>query len=54
MGCKNEIYAKNWVRSTWTTKPGKSQQSIESQRSMVHGQLRMTSTDDASVDDVRN
>ena len=20
MDCKNEIYAKNWVRSTWTTK----------------------------------
>ena len=20
MDCKNEIYAKNWIRSTWTTK----------------------------------
>lgn len=37
MNCKNEIYAKNWVRSNWTTKsqlrkkvnshPSKSQQS---------------------------
>ena len=29
MDCKNEIYTKNWVRSTWTAKvnPGKSQQS---------------------------
>ena len=27
MDCKNEIYVKNWVRSTWTAKvnPGKSQ-----------------------------
>ena len=29
MDCKNKIYAKNWVRSTWTTKvnPRKSQRS---------------------------
>ena len=29
MDCKNEVYMKNWVRSTWTTKsqPWKSQRS---------------------------
>ena len=29
MNCENEIYTKNWVRSTWTAKsqPGKSQRS---------------------------
>ena len=29
MDCKNEIYAKNWIRSTWTAKVnfGKSQRS---------------------------
>ena len=31
MDCKNGIYAKNWIRRTWTTKvnPGESQRSIE-------------------------
>ena len=42
MNCKNEIYAKTWVRSTWTAKsqlwskltikPSQSQPSRESQR----------------------
>ena len=29
MDCKNEIYVKNWIRSTWIAKvnPGKSQRS---------------------------
>ena len=35
MDCKNEIYAKNWVRSTWTEKkstPEKSTVKVNSQR----------------------
>ena len=41
--CKNEIYEKNWVRSTWTAK---SQQSKSTEKSMVNhspSQLKMTS-----------
>ena len=39
MDCKNGIYAKNWIRRTWTTKvnPGESQRSIEKVK--VNGQL---------------
>ena len=34
MDCKNEIYAKNWVRSTWTEKvnPEKSTVKVNGQR----------------------
>ena len=36
--CKNEIYAKNWIMSTWTAK-----------KSMVNGQSqRLTPSDDVS------
>ena len=38
MDCKNEIYVKNWVKSTWTAKvnPGKSQQStLQKSKSML-------------------
>ena len=57
--CKNEIYAKNWVRSTWTAKVNlaKSQRSkstaSQSQRSTMTsaGAWRMTLADDV-VDDV--
>ena len=36
--CKNEIYAKNWVKSTWTAKvnPKKSQQlTLQKSKSML-------------------
>ena len=44
--CKNEIYAKNWVRSTWTTKSQLCQK--------VNGQTRLKSTvkREESMDDV--
>ena len=59
--CKNEIYAKNWVRSTWPEKvnPGKvngqsqrstvvnGQRSVKGQRS-VNGQ-KMMSQDDVAM-----
>ena len=52
---KNEIYAKNWVRSTWTAKvnSGKKSTASQSQRSTMTsaGAWRMTSADDV-VDDV--
>ena len=38
MDCKNEIYAKNWVRSTWTAKvnPKKSQRlTLQKSKSML-------------------
>ena len=28
LDCKNEIYAKNWVRSTWTTKVNSGKKSM--------------------------
>jgi len=36
--CKNEIYAKNWIRSTWTAKVnyGKKSMVRQSQRSTVN------------------
>ena len=60
--CKNEIYAKNWVRSTWITKVnyGKKstvkvngQSTVNSQRATLTstGAWRMTSANDV-VDDV--
>ena len=41
--CKNEIYAKNWVRSTWTGKVNSRKKSMvkptESQRSIARSQM---------------
>ena len=41
MDCKNEIYAKNWIRRTWTTKvnPGESQRSIEKVKVNVNSEM---------------
>ena len=54
--CKNEIYAKNWVRSTWTAKVNSGKKStvkVNGQWSALTsaGAWRMTSADDV-VDDV--
>ena len=61
--CKNEIYAKNWVRSTWTAKVNSSKKSTVkvNPKSKVNGQsqqwstvwstswLTMTSADDVAM-----
>ena len=41
--CKNEIYAKNWVRSTWTEKstPKKSTVKVNGQRSTVNARSKV-------------
>ena len=53
--CKNEIYAKNWVRSTWTAKVNSDKKvNGQSQRGSTMtsaGAWQMTSVD-AVVDDV--
>ena len=36
MDCKNEIYAKNWVRSTWTAKVN-GQSQPQSKSTLVNG-----------------
>ena len=41
--CKNEIYAKNWVRSTWTAKVNG-----QSQRSTVNADVSRCVADDVS------
>ena len=41
--CKNEIYAKNWVRSTWTAKVNG-----QSQRSTVNADVSRCVVDDVS------
>ena len=49
--CKNEIYAKNWVRSTWTAKVNFGKKSTVK----VNGQSKSTVNDDVSrcvADDV--
>ena len=49
--CKNEIYAKNWVRSTWTAKVNSGKKST----GKVNGQSKSTVNDDVSrcvADDV--
>ena len=50
--CKNEIYAKNWVRSTWTAKVNSGKKSQRLKSTLVNGQVNswsmMTSAD---VDD---
>ena len=51
--CKNEIYAKNWVRSTWTAKVNSGKKStvkVNGQaKSMVNGQRGQRSADDVAV-----
>ena len=60
--CKNEIYAKNWVRSTWTAKVnsdkkstvkvnGQSKSTVNGQRWCQQVRAQMTSADDV-VDDL--
>ena len=48
--CKNEIYVKNWVRSTWTVKVNSGKKSTVSQSQRLTltsaGVWRMTSEDD--------
>ena len=49
--CKNEIYVKNWVRSTWTAKVNSDKKSTVK----VNGQSKSTVNDDVSrcvADDV--
>ena len=53
MDCKNEIYAKNWVRSTWTAKSQlwvkvNSEQSTEADVSKLSTNWMMTSSSDIS------
>ena len=38
MDCKNEIYAKNWVRSTWTAKVNSGEKSTVNSPVKVNGQ----------------
>ena len=49
--CKNEIYTKNWIRSTWTAKVNSDKKSTVK----VNGQLKSTVNADVSrcvADDV--
>ena len=39
--CKNEIYAKNWVRSTWTEKVNPGKVNGQSQRSTVNARSKV-------------
>ena len=53
--CKNEIYVKNWIRSTWTAKVNSGKKStvkVNGQRSTMTsaGAWRMTSADDVADD----
>ena len=58
--CKNEIYAKNWVRSTWTAKVNSGKKSTvkvnhQPKSTMVNGQVNVLVNDDVSkcvADDV--
>ena len=50
MDCKNEIYAKNWIRSTWTTKVNYDKKSTvkvnpQSKSPQVNNLLMMTLAD---------
>ena len=52
--CKNEIYAKNWVRSTWTAKVNSGKKStvkVNGQRSTMTSACawQMTSADDVAM-----
>ena len=58
--CKNEIYAKNWVRSTWTAKVNSGKKSTvkvnpQSKSTLVNNQVNVLVNDDISrcvADDV--
>ena len=54
--CKNEIYAKNWVRSTWTAKVNSDKKStvkVNGQsKSTVNGQRSTLASAGACADDV--
>ena len=52
---KNEIYAKNWVRSTWTAKVNSGKKSQRLKSTLVNGQVNswsMMTSADAVADDV--
>ena len=54
MDCKNEIYAKNWVRSTWNTKVNSGQKVNPQSKSTVKVNKKSTLTwwvTSADVDD---
>ena len=50
--CKNEIYAKNWIRSTWTAKSQRSKSTISqnqlSKLTLVNGLVNDDVADDVS------
>ena len=51
--CKNEIYAKNWVRSTWIAKVNYGKKSTvkvnpQSKSTLVNGQVNVLANDDVS------
>ena len=51
--CKNEIYAKNWVKSTWTAKVNYGKKSTvkvnhQSKSTLVNGQVNVLVNDDVS------
>ena len=58
--CKNEIYAKNWVRSTWTAKVNSGKKSTvkvnpQSKSTLVNSQVNVLVNDDVNrcmADDV--
>ena len=47
--CKNEIYAKNWVRSTWTAKKSTLAKSQRSKSTLVNGLVNVLVNDDVAV-----
>ena len=52
--CKNEIYAKNWVRSTWTAKVNSGKKSTvkvnhKSKSTLVNGLVNVLVNDDVSI-----
>ena len=53
--CKNEIYAKNWVRRTWTEKVNPESKLTVKVNGLVNNDVSMCVADDVSgcvVDDV--
>ena len=51
--CKNEIYAKNWIGSTWTAKVNYGKKSTvkvnhQSKSTLVNGQVNVLVNDDVS------
>ena len=52
--CKNEIYAKDWVRSTWTAKVNSGKKSTvkvnhKSKSTLVNGLVNVLVNDDVSI-----